>query len=348
YQAFCYDWALNYGPAAETARDLATNYWLGDISDAWGSWGYDGAVDDEDILKLSIAYWTPNPVAYPGDAECDVGPTVHPDWSRVGLPKPDDQIEFEDAMIFAMNYGVVAARVVPFLPEEGSGSQLALALGGAETRGDEVAVALRLEGNSGEVKGLSASLSYDSSELEFVAATLSSDMASPIGEMFFMHRDNGERVDIDAVVLGEGVTIGGSGDVAVLRFRALSGSYALDVESARVRDVENGELVAELVDYSPGEETPLFFRLVGNTPNPFNPMTKIAYHVPHESEVTIRVYDVSGRVVTTLVDGMSEPGRHVAVWNGRNDQGEAVGSGIYFCSMEAPDFHESTKMTLLK
>jgi hypothetical protein len=52
--------------------------------------------------------------------------------------------------------------------------------------------------------------------------------------------------------------------------------------------------------------------------------------------------------VTTLVDGVSEPGRHVAVWNGTNDQGEAVGSGVYFCSMEAPDFHESRKMTLLK
>lgn len=173
-------------------------------------------------------------------------------------------------------------------------------------------------------------------------------MMSPLGEMFFAHRDDGERIDIDAVVLGEGVTIGGSGDVAVLRFRPLSESYTLGIESARVRDVENGELVAEFMDYSSGENTPLVFRLVGNAPNPFNPVTKIAYHVPHESEVTIRVYDVSGRVVTTLVDGVSEPGRHVAVWNGRNDQGEVVGSGIYFCSMEAPDFHESRKMTLLK
>ncbi|MCK4512228.1 hypothetical protein KAW64_10845, partial [bacterium] len=101
YQAFCYDWARNYGPVATTARDLATNYWLGDISNGWGSWGYDGLVDANDILKLSDSYGLSSPTG--NEAECDVGPTVHPDWHRLGLPKPDDIVEFEDAMIFAMN-----------------------------------------------------------------------------------------------------------------------------------------------------------------------------------------------------------------------------------------------------
>ena len=48
------------------------------------------------------------------------------------------------------------------------------------------------------------------------------------------------------------------------------------------------------------------------------------------------------------VDGVVDPGCHAAVWDGTNDGGEAVGSGIYFCTMEAPDFRETTKMTLLK
>jgi hypothetical protein len=348
YQAFCYDIARNYSSVAESARDRATNYWLGDVAEEWGVWGYDGVVDDDDVLKLSDSYWAVDPIGFPGDSECDVGPTVHPDWHRLGLPKPDDQVEFEDAMIFAMNYGVVTAKVVPFLPEQCDPSPLALALGSSEQRGDDVVVALRLEGNSSEVKGMSASLTYDSNELEFVSASLSDNMVSPLGNVFFMHRDEGGRIDLDVVVLGEDVTIGGSGDVAVLTFRALSESYTLEVDDARVRDAGNGELVAKLGDFSSGEELPLRFRLVGNTPNPFNPITKIAYHVPHESEVSIRVYDVAGRIVTTLVDGVSDPGRHVAVWNGTNDHGDAVGSGIYFCSMEAPDFHESRKMTLLK
>jgi hypothetical protein len=243
---------------------------------------------------------------------------------------------------------VVTARVVLFLPEPSDPVPLALALGGSESRGNEIEVALRLEGNSSEVKGLSAALAYDSSQLEFLSARMSDNMVSPLGDVFFMYRAESARVELDAVVLGTGVSIGGSGDVAVLTFRALSESYALEVESARLRDVDNTDLEVELGELESSGELPLTFRLVGNAPNPFNPVTKIAYHVPHESKVTIRIYDVAGRCVTTLVDGVTEPGRHVAVWNGRNDQGEAVGSGIYFCTMVAPEFHESMKMTLLK
>jgi hypothetical protein len=351
YQAFCYDIARNYGPAASTARDLATNYWLGDVSDVWGSWGYDGEVDDDDILKLSDVYGTVDPVTYPGDSECDIGPTVHPDWHRLGLPKPDDKVEFEDLMVFAMNYGVVAPRVVPFLPEEYDASPLAVTLGAGS--GSDVSVALRLEGNVSEgnvreIKGVSAAVSYDPSQLAFVSARLTDDMLSPIGDVFFWFGEEEDRVLIDVAVLGTGVTVGGSGDLAILTFRSLTGEYELDVESARLRDVNNIDLDARLGGYASGGDLPTVFRLVQNAPNPFNPKTTLAYHVPRESEVSIRIYDVAGRTVRTLLDGMVEPGRHVAVWDGTNDNGEAVGSGIYFCAMDAPDFHDSRKMTLLK
>ena len=351
YQAFCYDAVGHCGPASEFARDLATNYWLGDVSDVWGHWGYDGEVDTDDILKLSDVYGTVNPVGVGepnGDAECDVGPTVHPDWHRLGLPEPDNTVEFEDAMIFAMNYGVVAAKVVPFLPEEHSTDVLALTLSEREMVGVEVEIALRLEGNVDEVKGVSAAVAYDTDGLEFVSARLSSDMSSPLGDVFFWSGTEEGRVLVDALVLGTDVTIGGSGDLAVLTFRVVGDGYSLDVESARIRNADNVELDAKLGDIESGGEMPLVFRLVQNAPNPFNPVTKVAYHVPRESKVTIRVYDVSGRVVRTLLDGVVEPGCHEAVWNGTNDAGESVGSGIYFCTMEAPDFHDSRKMTLLK
>ena len=346
YQAFCYDIARNYGPADAGARDLATNYWLGDVSDVWGSWGYDGEVDDDDILKLSDVYGTVDPVTDPGDSECDIGPTVHPDWHRLGLPKPDDNVEFEDLMIFAMNYGVVAPRVVPFLLEEYDASPLAVTLGAGS--GSDVSVAVRLEGNVSEVKGVSAAVSYDPSELAFVSARLTDDMLSPIGDVFFWFGEEEGRVLVDVAVLGTGVTIGGSGDLAILTFRSLTGGYQLDVDSARLRDVNNLDLDARLGGYASGGDLPTVFRLVQNAPNPFNPKTTLAYHVPRESEVTIRVYDVAGRSVRTLLDGVVEPGRHAAVWDGTNDSGEAVGSGIYFCTMEAPDFRDSRKMTLLK
>jgi flagellar hook assembly protein FlgD len=90
------------------------------------------------------------------------------------------------------------------------------------------------------------------------------------------------------------------------------------------------------------------FRLSQNVPNPFNPKTVVAYEVPQTAAVEIRVYDVTGRAVRTLVDGTVEPGRYAVTWDGRNDAGEAVGSGVYFCVMDTPAYHATNKMMLLK
>jgi hypothetical protein len=346
YQAFCYDRAGNYGLAASTACDLSTNYWLGDITSVMGEWGgYNGRVDDADINFLGGMYHVTG-AAWPWN-QCDVGPTVHPNYSRVGLPKPDNFIGFEDLMVFAMNYGVVAPRIVPLLP--GSADEaLALSLAEISSIGDEVQVAVRLDGNAGEVKGVSAVVAFDPTELEFVSARLTPEMQTPLAQMFFWSGLEDGKVVVDLAVLGTGVSIGGSGDVAVLTFRALSGEYTLEFDEATLRDVENEALAADLDGLVSRPGLPTVFRLAQNAPNPFNPKTTVAYEVPQVSEVTIRVYDVTGRLVTTLVDGTVEPGRYAATWDGRNDSGEAVGSGVYFCTMETPNYHATHKMTLLK
>ena len=149
-------------------------------------------------------------------------------------------------------------------------------------------------------------------------------------------------------MLGTGMTIGGSGELVHLTFQAAGDAYSVEFESASLRGAENGDLDADLAGCGSGDEIPAMFRLVQNAPNPFNPLTTIAYEVPQASAVTITVYDVSGRLVVTLVDGAVDPGRHSAIWDGRNDRGESVGSGVYFCVMETPDYRGSHKMTLLK
>ena len=342
YQAFCFDIARNYGAAevAGASADLATNYWLGDVAAAIGFWGYNGLVNDADIDKLGSQYHQA-PGGSPED-EMDVGPTVHPAYGPLGLPTPDDFVGFEDLMIFAMNYGVVSARVVPLLSEPVEG-QLALSL--EEISSDAagtVELALRLEGNTGEVKGVSAVLELEGMEL--VSARLSDEMSTPVAQTFLWYGAD----QIDIAILGTDVSIGGSGEVARLTFQTTSEQYGVDFASAALRGIENEDLDASLEGYEASGSIPTVFRLVQNSPNPFNPVTKVAYHVPSESRVTIRVFDVTGRLVTTLVDGVVEPGRHAAVWNGTNEAGESVGSGVYFCTMETPDFHGSHKMMLLK
>lgn len=91
------------------------------------------------------------------------------------------------------------------------------------------------------------------------------------------------------------------------------------------------------------------FRLRQNMPNPFNPSTLIAFDVPPGGgRVTIEVFDVAGRRVTTLVDGEQTAGRKAAVWNGTSSDGTPLASGVYFCRMRAPGFNDDRKLVLLR
>ncbi len=90
-------------------------------------------------------------------------------------------------------------------------------------------------------------------------------------------------------------------------------------------------------------------RLIQNRPNPFNPTTTVSFVVAgRPTDVTLAVYDISGRRVATLVDGLTGPGEHKVVWDGRDSSGRPVASGVYFARLEAGAAHDVTKMILLK
>jgi hypothetical protein len=94
---------------------------------------------------------------------------------------------------------------------------------------------------------------------------------------------------------------------------------------------------------------PKAFALRQNAPNPFNPSTTIYYDVPSGGgNVSLRVYDVSGRLVRTLVDGHETEGSKSITWDGTGDRGQSIASGIYFYRMSAPGFNETKKMVLLR
>jgi hypothetical protein len=88
---------------------------------------------------------------------------------------------------------------------------------------------------------------------------------------------------------------------------------------------------------------PLSFALYQNYPNPFNPMTIIRYEIPNDELVTIRVFDLSGRELETLVSDTQSAGMHEVVWNAAN-----YASGIYFYRIEAGTFKKLQRMVLIK
>jgi hypothetical protein len=84
------------------------------------------------------------------------------------------------------------------------------------------------------------------------------------------------------------------------------------------------------------------------TPNPFNPVTRLTYGLPGDGAVELAIYNVAGQRVRILAAGLQTAGYHEIAWDGRDDGGRPLASGIYFCRMRAGDFDRSTRLVLLK
>lgn len=93
---------------------------------------------------------------------------------------------------------------------------------------------------------------------------------------------------------------------------------------------------------------PSAFRLGQNYPNPFNPSTEISFALPEDGIVSLKIFNVNGQLIRTLVDGSMTAGEHTVIWNGQNAKFEAVTSGIYFYVLESNGNRDGKSMTLLR
>ncbi|HWR83105.1 MAG TPA: FG-GAP-like repeat-containing protein [Candidatus Deferrimicrobium sp.] len=95
-------------------------------------------------------------------------------------------------------------------------------------------------------------------------------------------------------------------------------------------------------------EVPGEFYLMQNYPNPFNPSTMIVFGLPHRSRVRIEIYDLLGRTVRTLMEGIRPAGHYEIPWDGLSSDGQTLSSGIYFYRLKADDYTISKKLMLLR
>ncbi len=149
------------------------------------------------------------------------------------------------------------------------------------------------------------------------------------------------------------------GPEASLRLIHYDGSSWVDVTTSQ--DIAQNILCGEVSSLSPfviavpivsgagDTPAPTEFALHANIPNPFNPQTTIHYEIPDAgAHVNISIYDVAGRLVRELVDEHRATGRWSVQWNGDDDRGQRVASGVYFYRMRAGVFVDTKKMVLLK
>ena len=93
---------------------------------------------------------------------------------------------------------------------------------------------------------------------------------------------------------------------------------------------------------------PITFAMHQNYPNPFNPVTSVRYDIPITSQVDISIYSLLGQKVKTLTSSIHQPGFYSTQWNGTNDMGSSVSSGVYICKINAGPYTSINKMILMK
>ncbi len=151
------------------------------------------------------------------------------------------------------------------------------------------------------------------------------------------------------IVMPQSVIASGGGELGNQEYVVQStvGQAAIGVMSDQSHIAEIGfwfQWVGVVVGIEDAEATiPLEFWLGQNYPNPFNPVTMLEFSVPERSQVTLRLYDVVGREVKTLVDREMEPGFHEAALHANG-----LASGIYYCRMSAGSYVNTRKLVLIK
>jgi hypothetical protein len=123
------------------------------------------------------------------------------------------------------------------------------------------------------------------------------------------------------------------------------------VVTLRVRDVAGNQVICDPVYTTLSSGTPEGFSLSENYPNPFNPTTKFEFSIPKEvsgSMATLKVYDLLGREIRTLISEPLSAGTYQAEWNATDNTGRTVESGVYLYRLVVGSYSATKKMTLLK
>jgi len=122
--------------------------------------------------------------------------------------------------------------------------------------------------------------------------------------------------------------------------QVMEGSGSVMIRSENVKNI--------VIRLSEGVNFPATFALSRNYPNPFNPVTHFTVDLPKTTEVEVAVYDLLGRLITTLLSGTHEAASLVLSWDGRDNGGAVVPTGMYIIRMRADEFTASQKILLMK
>ncbi|RPI03237.1 MAG: T9SS C-terminal target domain-containing protein [Calditrichaeota bacterium] len=125
--------------------------------------------------------------------------------------------------------------------------------------------------------------------------------------------------------------------------------YIADIDGIPI-DISDGFFT---IDFTVGvrqitAEIPQEYALMQNYPNPFNPETNISFHIPKASNVSLTIYNIQGSIVRHLIDGRQSAGIFTIAWDGKDDLGQNVPTGVYFYQLQADEFEKTMRLLLAK
>lgn len=270
----------------------------------------------------------------------------------------DGDVDVADFLEFIMSWGKTAigpaTKPLVLLPGINENAEFSLSLGSERVvAGELVAVDVSLA-NVEALMGYGFALNYDATKFEFVSVAPADEdlLASTGGETLFHHVIADGQVSV-ATGMYNGTAVSGGGDLVRFVFRVLyefEDNTRFEIANGLVFDpsqLQNPAVVAGVLEL---QSTPREFALHQNFPNPFNPDTTIKYELAESADVTLQIYNVLGQVVRTMVASEAQnAGRYQIRWNGMDDRGVPVSSGIYFYQISADGkFNDVRKLMLLK
>ncbi len=339
YVAFAVDRAGNVSPPSSMTHGVL-NYHIGDVAGGGSACSGDNRVTTADISALGASYGTSLPVG--SSLEClDVGPTD--DGTIDGRPLADHKLSFKDLILYAINYSLVSLPASAPRMVAGTSDAVRLRVPPLPVVGQTFEVALEMSG-AGDVQGLSTQLAFDPAVVEPLGATAGELLSHQGREGVVLSSQPG---DVDAVLLGVGGGIAGEGELARVTFRVKGeGDPGLGIASVDARDAQNRTLAMGGVGV-PGV-TPAHTALRMAFPNPFERSTTVVLSLSQGGPASVRVFDVAGRTVRTLLEGVQPAGERVLAWDGRDDGGTALSAGVYLLRLDAGGHSETRSVRLVK
>ncbi len=340
YVAFVKDACGNVS-AVSNRTGGTLNYELGDVQPVALLRG-NNLVNTADVSNLGINYGITlafnDPLNY-----LDVGPTT--DFSVNARPTTDNRVQFEDLMMFAINYGQVSAPAMVVKPAGKEGSeQLELGVPELPAVGETFAASLTLS-SPGTVKGVSVQLAYDPAIVEPAGVEAGELLTGQHVPSVVLSSTPG---DVDAALLGTGEAIAGRGELARALFRVKAkGDAGIRMASVLARDKDNRALTLGTLSTPAGNVAPARTALGIAFPNPFQGEATIELALRHESEVTLDVYDLSGRRVANVLHGTQPAGLRLVKWDGRGDRGVRLAPGIYLMRLDADGVRQTRRVMLV-